>query len=370
MSSSQTDEKIPFNYSQQNLKQCWEKLHVLSEKINELTLLLPTSDTTLSNKQSMLLADLSTELRAIKRTYLHLLSLIEPTLEMVGESDDEKLLAEFCKNAQLVINPEYAVAVSLDYDGKVCHTLKFGTNPLVFNIESIDADFIRNISQHKSAFIQSDTTPLITPWQIDYPCHILFAPLLTQNQIYGFAYFINRIDHQCFNDSDIQIINTLARKCAMHFENIHFSERIQQQRLQLKTEMTKVQSTNDELHKNNRILRQFAENIDDVFWRSLSLSDKIIFVNPKYHSIDETSSNLFYHDPQTWQDSVIDEDKVRVKSFLKEIAEKQQDSSLEYRIKHPNGTIRNIYNKAICLKDDSGKLHQIISIASDITEFF
>ncbi len=369
MSTSKTDEKISLKHSQLNLAKHWEKFQDISEKITILTRLLQTTNADLFIKKSMLLDNLLAELCEYKRIYVHLTSLIGPAHEKVGENNTEMLLQSFCLRAQQLTNAEHAVAVSLDPDKKIGHVVTSSNKKLTFNSEAFDADFIHSICQHQSAFIHSQASQLTMQWHQEQFSDMLLAPLLTQNQVYGFAYLLSKADHQPFNDLDIHLIDTHARSFAMSFENIEFSTLIKQQGLQLQSEIIKLQNANAELYKNKVALRQLAENIDDVFWRTSSNSDRIIYINPRDDAVWEQSSNLFYKDPLAWQDWVVEEDKIKVKSFFKNIVENAEDSSLEYRIKHPKGTIRNIYNKTICLKDDAGKLHQIISIASDITEY-
>lgn len=369
MSTSKTDAKISLNHSQLNFAKYWEKLQDISEKITILTRLLSTTNADLLIKNSILLDNLLAELCEYKGIYVHLTSLFASAHEKFGEINTEGLLQSFCLRAQQLTNAEHAVAVSLDHDNTIRHVATSSNRQLAFNSKAIDADFIQSICQHQSAFIHPQASQLTMQWHREQFPDMLFAPLATQNKVYGFAYFLSKSDNQHFNDLDTHLIDTLARSFAMSFENIEFSNLIKQQGLQLESEILKLQDTKDELHKSNIALRQLAENIDDVFWHASSNSDRIIYINPRDDTVWEQSSNHFYKDPLAWQDWVVEEDKIKVKSFFKNIVESEEDSSLEYRIKHPKGPIRNIYNKIICVKDDAGKLHQIISIASDITEY-
>lgn len=358
----------------QHLMKRWVKLHHSLDQITVLKGLLQTPSDQLVSNQSALLTmvdNLSTDLHDYKKIYVNLFSLIELALEMIAEKDAKKLLQLFCHGTRKSINAEFGVAVILDRETKMRYIVTSGNDGLGFNVDklTVHVDFIHEICQHQSAFVKSGSDLPTLAWHTTQPTNILCSPLLTTNQVYGFAYFINKKDHVHFDEEDIRMLDTLASELAILYENIELYNLIQQQAAKLQIEGAKLRTAKDELHKSEIIFRQFAENIDDVFWRTSSNLDKIIYISPGYETIWGKSTDSIYQDPCSWQELIVDEDKPKVKSFIKNVLESEQDASLEYRIKHPEGTIRDIYNKTICLKDETGKLHHIIGIASDVTEY-
>lgn len=358
----------------QHLMKRWVKLHHSLDQANVIKGLLQISNTDLVNNQPALITmvdNLSADLHDYKKIYTNLFSLIELALEMIAEKDAEKLLQLFCHGTRKPVNAEFGVAVILDRETKTRYIVTSGNNGTGFNSHklAVNVDFIRDICQHQSAFVKSGAELPALVWHNIQPTNILCSPLLTTNQVYGFAYFINKKDGAHFDEEDIRMLDTLASEVAILYENIELYNLIQQQAAKLQIESAKLRTAKDELHKSEIIFRQFAENIDDVFWRTSSSLDKIIYISPGYETIWGKSTDSIYQDPCSWQELIVDEDKLKVKSFIKNVLESEQDASLEYRIKHPEGTIRDIYNKTICLKDDAGKLHHIIGIASDVTEY-
>lgn len=368
-------EDVKTNIYQAPLKlgQQWSKLHQSLDQMSQMKDILQTAhfaknDTTKSTLISF--ADnLSIDLRSYRKIYSDLFSLIELTIEMISEKDAQKLLQLFCHGTRKPVNAEFGVAGILDKEGKVKYLVTSGTNNHGFASEKIhlNSDFLQLILGKKSADIQNEHTDI--SWHDTQPINVLFSPLLTTNQIYGFAYFINKKDNLAFNEEDVRMLDTLASELAILYENIEQYDLIQQQAAKLQLESAKLKAAKDELHKSEVMFRQFAENIEDVFWRTSSTMDKIIYISPGYETIWGKTTESIYQDPCSWQELIIEEDKSKVRSFIKQISTNEEGATLEYRIKHPSGMIRNIYNKTICLKDEAGKLDHIIGIATDVTEY-
>jgi PAS domain S-box-containing protein len=355
------------------LGQQWSKLHQSLDQMSQMKDILHAANFAENDTTKMTLMsfadNLTSDLRSFRKIYSDLFSLIELTIEMISEKDAQKLLQLFCQGTRKPVNAEFAAAGILDTEGNIRYLATSGVNDHGFDSQKInlESEFFQSILRERSAGLITNSTAI--SWHNQQPSNILFTPLLTANQMYGFAYFISKKNNENFNEEDIRMLDTLASELAILYENIEQYHLIQQQATKLQIESSKLKAAKDELHKSEVMFRQFAENIEDVFWRTSSTMDKIIYISPGYETIWGKSTESIYQDPCSWQELIIEEDKSKVRSFIKQISTNEEGATLEYRIKHPSGMIRNIYNKTICLKDEAGKLDHIIGIATDVTEY-
>lgn len=339
------------------------------QRIKEMLQKTPTSD-----EKSALISladDLAGDLQNYRKTNSDLFLLIELTLEMIAEKDAEKLVQLFCDGTRKAVDADFGFTCILDNEGKMRHLMTSGFVEVGFvqSALNLSSTFVQDILQKRSAFAMDKVNPQALSWHNIMPSGVLCSAVFTANQVYGFCYFINKKNGIPFKEEEIRMLDTLVSELAIFYENMELYSLIQRQAAKLQIESSKLKVAKEELHKSEVMFRQFAENIEDVFWRTSSNLDKIIYISPGYETIWGKSTDSIYQDPCSWQELIIEEDKNKVNSFIKKVIENEEGASLEYRIKHPNGNIRNIYNKTICLKDESGKLDHIIGIASDVTEY-
>lgn len=120
---------------------------------------------------------------------------------------------------------------------------------------------------------------------------------------------------------------------------------------------------------NEMIFRQFADNIEIVFYTSTPDLSKILYVSPAYEKIWGESCESLYKNPTNWLDSIIPEDKKRVyDSFFPKSQQDETNPSAEFQIKRPDGTIRTIFSRIYKVNDEFNHVFVIIGIAVDITQ--
>lgn len=372
MEENHDDLKVNLYQAPQQLIISGGKLLQATEQLQRIKEML--QKTSASPEKSALISladDLADDIQNYRKTNSDLFLMIELTLEMIAEKDIKKLVKLFCDGARKAIDAEFGVTVIVDSEGRIVDLVSSGFSELGFlrNKLDLNSNFVQAILQKRSAFAIHDITPQTLTWHTTTPSGVLCSAVLTANQVYGFCYFVNKKNGMPFKEEEIRILDTLVSELAIFYENMEQYSLIQQQAAKLQIESTKLKIAKEELHKSEVMFRQFAENIEDVFWRTSSTLDKIIYISPGYETIWGKSTESIYKDPCSWQELILEEDKHKVNSFIKKVIENEEGASLEYRIKHPNGNVRNIYNKTICLKDESGKLDHIIGIASDVTEY-
>lgn len=349
------------------------KLHDSLGQIKQIEQILQSSLTAELSTEKIALIELtdnlSNDILTYRKINIDLFLLIELTLEMIAEKDVQKLLQLFCNGARKAVDAEFGLACIVNEEKKIRYLVTSGNFEHDFTDLFIENDFLNKVLTQHSAFALNDIADDLLPWHQVKPQNILCSPILTNNQVYGFSYFINKKSQSAFNEEEIRMLDTLSSELSIFYENIELYNLIQQQAARLQIEGSKLKQAKDELHKSEIMFRQFAENIKDVFWRTSSNMDKVIYISPGYETIWGKSTESIYEDPNSWQEAILEDDKVKVKKFIKDVMKKEEGGALEYRINHPDGNIRNIYNKTICLKNEEGHLQHIIGIASDITEY-
>lgn len=117
--------------------------------------------------------------------------------------------------------------------------------------------------------------------------------------------------------------------------------------------------------------RQFAENINDVFWMVTPKMRDIIYISPAYDQIWGRNRQHLYEDASNWINAIHPEDRQRVRDGIK--LQNQQIESLgycelEYRIVRPDGEVRWIRDRGFGVHDQHGIIYRYVGVAKDITE--
>jgi len=112
--------------------------------------------------------------------------------------------------------------------------------------------------------------------------------------------------------------------------------------------------------------RQIAENIDGVFWMANPDRQQIIYVSPAYESIWGQTCESLYQNPASFLEAIHPEDRDRIAAALAKQVQGQYNE--EYRIVHPNGSVRWIQDRAFPIRDRNSKVYRVVGIAQDTTE--
>jgi PAS domain S-box-containing protein len=327
------------------------------------TLIKQTEALALSRENLIEIADkFSQSLNQLRKMGSRLVTLIEFNLDIVGEHDPRKLLKLFSEGARKIIGTKcLVVGVLENSDGKFNNyavTFSVDSSSLIKpNLSKIDHDAIEQILTKRDIL------------KMDKP-NVLGVPIITASHLYGFIYCMDKVDNTEFNQVDMQIASTLATEISVLYENIELYNVIQRHAANLEIEKTKRSEIQQKLTISESLFRQFAENIDEVFWRYDPKAEKIVYVSPAYEKIWKRTVEEIYEYPEAWLESVVPEDRTRVKEVFASIYKGETSSvSVEYKIMQPNAEIRNILDRATLLKEESSReLIGVIGIATDITE--
>ena len=112
--------------------------------------------------------------------------------------------------------------------------------------------------------------------------------------------------------------------------------------------------------------RQFAQNIDDIFWMIDPKSQKLVYVSPAYEKICGYSEDYIKRNPLNFLQPIHPEDRYLVKAILSQPILQKYDA--DYRVVRPNGEIRWLRDRAFPVKNEQEEIYRIAGIAQDITE--
>ncbi|MDB9512274.1 PAS domain S-box protein [Kamptonema animale CS-326] len=113
--------------------------------------------------------------------------------------------------------------------------------------------------------------------------------------------------------------------------------------------------------------RQFAENIQDVFWMTDNQTQQLLYVSPAYEIIWQRSCETLYSNPLNWLATIHPDDRPQVEAAYIE----QQKTGIydrEYRIVRPDNSIRWIRDRGFPIRDEAGNIIRMTGIAEDISD--
>lgn len=143
---------------------------------------------------------------------------------------------------------------------------------------------------------------------------------------------------------------------------------------QLQLELVERQRAEESLRQSEEKFRQLAEHIQEVFWISDPQANEVLYISPAYEQIWGSPCESVYANPESWLDAVHPEDRECANAiqlgFIKGSLEKinPQIYNIEYRIIHPDGSVRWIWSRAFPVRNAMGEVYRQVGVAQDITE--
>jgi PAS domain S-box-containing protein len=131
-------------------------------------------------------------------------------------------------------------------------------------------------------------------------------------------------------------------------------------------DITQSKREEEKLRESETRFRQFAENIEEVFWMTEFQTSKTIYVSPAYERIWGRSCESLYSDSQAWREAIHPDDRARIARSPAAGLARASDNT--YRIVRPDGTIRWIRDREFPVRDESGRVVRLVGIAQDITQ--
>lgn len=133
------------------------------------------------------------------------------------------------------------------------------------------------------------------------------------------------------------------------------------------TDITERKQTLDALRDSEQRFREFAENIDTIFWIHEANPFKLLYVNPAYEHLWGQSCQSLYDDVSSFLNPILDDDKpLVINTFYQYI--NGGDGSIEYRLRDSRASIRWVRVRTFVTRDMDGTPLRYVGIANDITD--
>ncbi len=132
-------------------------------------------------------------------------------------------------------------------------------------------------------------------------------------------------------------------------------------------DITERKRAEEVLRESEERFRQVVDNMSEVFWLRSADNLNVLYVSPAYERIWGRTRQSLYDNPDSFIDSVADEDKPMVIERFNAYLE-GGSFDLEYRIVRPDGGIRWVWSKSFPVRDDQGNIVRHTGMGMDITE--
>lgn len=121
------------------------------------------------------------------------------------------------------------------------------------------------------------------------------------------------------------------------------------------------------LREGENIFQQLVENIRDCIYLFSGDRERILYVSPSYEEMWGRPVPATGLSPQMFLDFVVEEDKEMMSRLLEPLADDKKIVQAEFRIQHPDGSLRWLETRAFPVMNDQGKMHRIAGITIDVT---
>ena len=137
---------------------------------------------------------------------------------------------------------------------------------------------------------------------------------------------------------------------------------------QLDDEMKERQRAEENLRKSEERFREMAEHIREAFWLYDWEKRKVIYISPAYEVIWGRSIEDLYKRDDEWDESVHPDDLEYARDSFERIIQTGGGEQREYRIVHPDGSVRWVSDRGFAIKNKTGQVVRIAGITEDITD--
>ncbi len=132
-------------------------------------------------------------------------------------------------------------------------------------------------------------------------------------------------------------------------------------------DITDRKKAENALRESEEKFRQISENMGEVFWLRNADNTEMIYISPAYERVWGRSCESLYENPQSFIDTIFDEDKPAVFAEFEQYMH-SGEFNLEYRIVRPDGDIRWIHARSYPVTDNEGNIIRHTGLAVDVTE--
>ena len=132
-------------------------------------------------------------------------------------------------------------------------------------------------------------------------------------------------------------------------------------------DITERRRAEQALRESERRFRLITETISEVFWISSADNNTMLYVSPAYERIWGRPQASLYQAPQSFLEPIFPEDSEWAAEIIN-FKRAGEPFNIEYRIQHPDGNVRWIWDRGFPARDETGQLRCYVGVAQDITE--
>jgi len=141
---------------------------------------------------------------------------------------------------------------------------------------------------------------------------------------------------------------------------------LKKERVRSSADISRGKQAEDALRESEERVRYVLENVQDAVW-SADLTGQYEFLSPLMAHIYGRPLEEMINNPAFWIEAVYPEDQAAARAS-DEALKRDGHIELEYRIVHPDGTVRWILDRKTLIRDAHGEPSRIAGIISDVTE--
>lgn len=120
------------------------------------------------------------------------------------------------------------------------------------------------------------------------------------------------------------------------------------------------------LRESEERFQQMADNIQEIFWMLDAENLKVLYVNQAYETVTGRSCQSLQEDPNSYEEVIHPEDRIRVLSRLEESVQTGQFDE-EFRIVRRDNTTRWVWVRGFPVRDPAGIVRRLVGTAQDVT---
>jgi PAS domain S-box-containing protein len=113
--------------------------------------------------------------------------------------------------------------------------------------------------------------------------------------------------------------------------------------------------------------RQLAENIREIFWMSDARSGQTLYISPGVERMLGIPAHVVLRNPDLGLQLIHPDDRERVIAAFRRTAA-GLDYDEQYRVIHPDGTLRWIHARAFPVRNAEGEIYRVVGVSDDITD--
>ncbi|MFD2934691.1 sensor histidine kinase [Spirosoma flavum] len=151
-------------------------------------------------------------------------------------------------------------------------------------------------------------------------------------------------------------------------EVLQQKQELQEQALYVQLLQAKVaqQAAQQQLQESEQRFREIADNVDEVFWIHSAQPFQLLYVNPAFERVWNTTFQQVQEEPFSFMKSVMREDRPAVLAFVKQY-KAGIEGQLYYRIQSKDEPIRWLMIRTFMVHSEDGMILRHIGIANDVT---